>query len=232
MNRIFILLLPFTFTMTVFAQSDFGIKLNGGLSRISNSAQKEVYNTTWMVQLAPSGQGGIFYNFHFGEKSVLGAELLFVQIEGKEQIEFVLTDENGNNAGHVTDKVYKHISYLGCPVYYGLQLNKVSINIGAQASFTLISSARSKGQAIYNDTITRFSNKYDKLNIKKYDFGLRAGIIFKLTDKISFEGNYYFGLNNIFNNQTLYWTWRVQQATIGVKYNLRTTVPKMEETIK
>lgn len=216
MKRKLTILLLLSINITAFSQHNFGLKVNGGFSRISNSVDPS--NSTWTVQFAPSGHTGLFYNMQLENKSAIGAELLFVQIEGKEKLKMDLIDINGNNVGTITSDIYKHISYLCLPVYYGYKFNKLKINVGFQTSFALTSSGQEKGQATYNGDLTTWDNKIDELNIDRYDFGPRAGVIFNCTDKFAIEGTYYFGVNNILGNGSPSWTWRVQQATVGLRY--------------
>lgn len=215
------ILLLLTINLTVCGQHNFGLKINGGLSRISNSLNPS--NSTGTVQFAPSGHAGFFYNLNLNNKSVIGAELLFMQIEGKEKLKMDLTDINGNNIGNSTSDLYKHISYLSLPICYGYKFNKLTINVGFQTSLVLTSSAREKGQATRNGAITTWDNKYKELNIDRYDFGPRAGVTYRLTKKFTIEGMYYFGANNILDNDVPNWTWRVQQATVGLRYTFLTT---------
>lgn len=222
MKRKLTILLLLTINLTVFGQHNMGLKVNGGLSRISNSFNPS--NSTWTVQFAPSGNSGFFYNLQLKNKSVIGAELLFVQIVGKEKIKIDLIDINGNNVGISTGNLYKHISYLSLPICYGFKFNKLTINVGFQTSFVLISSAREKGQSTHNGDVTTWDNKFKELNIDSYDFGPRAGVTYNLTDKFAIEGTYYFGVNNICGNDELNWTWRVQQATVGLRYTFLTTI--------
>lgn len=227
MKRQLTLLILLAINLAVFGQHNLGLKVNGGLSKISNTFQ--ISNGTNKIQFAPSGLSGIFCNLHLGDKSVLGAELLFIQIEGREHSEFDAIDVFGNKTGTITDDIYKHISYLGIPVYYGLKFNKMTINLGLLVSFTLASSGREKGRAPYNGEVLTWDNEFDELNIDSYDFGPRAGVIFNLNDRFAIEGAYYYGANNILDDDGPDWTWRVQQATVGFRYTFLTTTKKEKE---
>jgi opacity protein-like surface antigen len=215
---------------TVAAQHDFGFKANGGLSCLS------VKTETTQTQVpkfyfVPSGQGGLFYRFNFKDKFSFSTEFLFVQIEGKETLKLPLTDQNGNLTGNYSDgTIYRHISYLGIPLYLGYTFKKVNINFGLQANFTLSSSAESKGQVNYNGQLYTWDNKSDKLYINSTDYGIFIGLVFKLTDKFSIESNYYYGLTNLIKDSQLAndWTWKVQQVTMGLRYKLFSLKPNSE----
>ncbi|MCE9539114.1 MAG: PorT family protein [Bacteroidetes bacterium] len=228
MKKLLYLLTIFHSSFSVFGQQEIGIKANVGLSRIYNNENSPL--TTLKIYFVPSGQGGIFYNFNFGNKSLLGAELLFIQINGKEQLDLQGTDIHGQPSGETfTDNTEKHISYLGLPIYYGFKIKKLTLNLGIQTSLVLMSGGEEKGQVPDGyGGISTWDNKFDKLYIDAFDFGARAGLIFNLTNKFSIEGTYYYGINNILQkdkyNSEL--KWKIQQMTIGLRYTFFTIKKK------
>ena len=217
----FILSIVIAFNLNTFGQQQFGIKVSGGLSRITESI--ELSNATLTTLFVPSGQGGLYYNLSLGKKSSLGAELLFSQIEGKNVMEMDLIDIEGNKIGHVTDIAFRHISYLSLPVYYGFKIKRLTINGGFQISYALASSGREKNDATINEINEEsysYNRKTDDINISNLDFGPRAGIIYHLTNKLAVEGTYYYGINNISKSNPLNWELKVQQMTFGIRYAL------------
>ena len=217
----FILSIVFTFNLQTFGQQQFGIKVSGGLSKITNSM--ELQDVTFATPFVPSGMVGFYYNLALSKKSSLGAELLFSQIEGKEKWEVDFIDLDGNKVGHGTDLTYRHISYLSLPVYYGFNIKKFTINGGFQISYALASSWREKNVATINgvpDGTYNYNRTTDDINIENIDFGPRAGIIYNLTKKLAVEGTYYYGLNNIQKGDPSYWKLKVQQAALGIRYAL------------
>lgn len=218
MKREITILVLLIIGMTGFGQQNLGLKINAGLSKISNNLNSP--QSKIVIQFVPSGYVGLFYDLQLGDRSRLGAELLFIQIEGKERHETDLTDQSGNPTGELlTSEVWKHISYIGMPIWYGFKVNKLTINIGLQVSTVLTSRGREKGRVLYNGDVIVW-DKSGEINIDSYDFGPRAGLIFSLTDKFAIEGTYYYGINNILGNSLATdWTWRIHQTTIGIKYN-------------
>jgi len=66
MKQLITLLTTLIIQLTVFGQHDIGIKINGGLSYLdtkfhSNESVDKIY-------FQPSGQAGLFYNFHLRDK--------------------------------------------------------------------------------------------------------------------------------------------------------------------
>lgn len=170
----------------------------------------------------PSGQGGLFYNFQFKDKFLIGTDVLLIPIYGHEYLKLPLVDINRNSVGVSEDHIYRHIYYLGIPVYFGYSFKKVNINLGFQTNFVLASGGEVKGNATYNGQYNTWDNKVNKLGINNYDYGVRAGLLYKLSDKLSIETNYYFGLTNLIKDSQLskFDTWKVQQWTVGLRYNL------------
>jgi opacity protein-like surface antigen len=217
LELIFIFLLS---QLVVPAQQDFGVKLNGGISKVE--ANRNLTNPT-KLGFAPSGHGGLFYNLHLGKRSSIGLELLFMQIEGKEHMKIIYTDRFGVPTGEYgTDDLNYHISYLSLPIYYGFKVKKFTFNIGAQAGIVLANNAREKTRVSYNGEPLSLENE-GRMNIDVYDFGARAGIIYNLYKKFSVEAVYYYGINNILaKTAPAGWNWTVQQLTLGVRYKIFT----------
>lgn len=228
MKRQLIILTILLFNFSIYGQQNIGIKANGGLSRIYNNFNSSPA-TTLKFYFVPSGQGGLFYNLPLGNKSLLGTELLFIQIEGKERWETRWTDQNGNPTGEIDfDNIEKHISYIGLPIYYGFKIKKLTLNLGVQTSFTLMSSARAQGQVPNGyGGISTWDNKADNL-YDPFDFGARAGLIFNLTNRFAVEGTYYYGINNILikNRYNTELKMKIQQMTIGLRYTFFTIMKK------
>jgi opacity protein-like surface antigen len=206
------------FNLYTFGQQQFGVKISGGVSKITNTWESP--NATFTMLWVPSGQAGVYYNLSLNKKSSLGAELLFSQIEGKRKIEMDLIDIDRNHVGHATTIDLSHISYLSLPVYYGYTINRLTILGGAQLSYAMNSSGSSKSNAIVDGENFHSEEKSNDLNITKYEFGPRAGIVYHLTDKLAIEGIYYYGINNIQKGEPVMWKLKVQQMTLGIRYSL------------
>lgn len=231
MKSLFSIGIFFTICSTTSAQNDFGIKINGGLSKIT--ANRELTNATSEYKFAPSGQGGLFYNLHPGKRSLIGAELLFSMIESKETMKITYNDKFGNplNDYFITNLDY-HISYFSIPVYYGYKIKGLTINLGAQASLALSSRGHWIGTAPSNGSILTFEGE-DELNIDSYDFGPRAGIMYDLSKRLAVEASYYYGINNILSNTAPpEWIWKIQQITLGLRYKFFTHNRKDSSTVK
>lgn len=204
-----------------FANQQFGVKFSGGLSQISNSLNMPTLST----QFAPSGQGGVYYNQILRNTSSLGMELLFSQIEGKETwegYELLMNSDNKMGMVYLKNNLHRHISYISLPVYYGININKLTIHAGAQISYAITTSSRSESTGTWNEQPYHKETKSVHMDVDKFDFGPRVGMIYPLNNHLSVETTYYYGFNNIQKNGSPADELKVQQASLGVKYNLWT----------
>ncbi len=213
-----------------FSQNDFGFKVNGGFSQISAKLYSSPSIVTQNFYFVPSAQSGFLYNHHLGKRSLLGVEILFIQIDGKEHMQNQEVDLYGNPTTFITTTdIWRHISYLGLPIYYGFKIKKFTLNIGIQLNLALKSSGRYKSEYIYNGDKITSDDKYNNLAIDSYDFGTKGGLIYNLSKKFAFEATYYYGFNNIykygnitFGNPRPLFNIKVQQITLGLTYKFYT----------
>lgn len=149
---------------------------------------------------------------------MVGAELLFLQMEGKKKFDGVLSDMYGNKTGTFISTTFWNISYIALPVYYGFRIKKFNINLGGQASVMVASSYNHKSHIKMDNGETDDIRTGDDLNnIDRFDFGPRAGLFFDLSEKFALEANYYFGLNDIISGNHVI-SRRNQQLTVGLRY--------------
>jgi hypothetical protein len=226
--RQFFLTIILLTTGLTYGQSFIGVKVNGGLSYFKT--ELKMYPPSPMTQeFHPmlSGQGGITYNYIFKNKFLIGTELLYTQIEGKEYLK-VLTGvtTNGNfisDNGFYEKNSFRHIYYLGLPIYFGYNVKRLNLNLGFQANLALASGSQSYLNGIYsNGEAFSYDTNQNDLDISKLDFGGRIGIFYKLSDKYSIETNYYYGLTNLIKDKNINEppVWHIQQLTFGLRYNL------------
>lgn len=221
LKTIFHSLFLLTLVSTAFGQHRVGIRVGAGLSRISNSF--EYPNASIKIYQAPSGLGGLYYNFQFNEKSSMSTELLLAQIEGREIIKWKFYDSNGNSTGNSTSHIYKHITYLALPVSYGFSIKKTTVNVGFQAAVALRKEGRVKIDQVNNGDASSSDGKL-KLDIDRYDFGPRVGVGYALSEKLSAEGIFYYGINNLLSDDNvLSFSWKIRQLSFGVRYSLWST---------
>jgi hypothetical protein len=213
------ILISWTLNMSSYGQY-VGLKLNAGLSKIPETNElfpgaPEKYQS----KFAFSGTAGVLLRFKTSKKSFLQSEILFIKVAGNETNNVNIVDVNGNKIQELKTSAKKHLSYVGIPVFYGWQKNKTAITIGFQIACALNSKGSIESQRTDNGITMRYTYNQSELDIKKFDYGPRLGLMYDLSTKVSFEGLYYHGLPNILDNNTKD-TWRVRQLTIGLLYKI------------
>ncbi len=173
----------------------------------------------------PSFQTGAFYAYKGGDRLSLGAEILFMQINGQQYMVLDIS-QPGSGTQTMSDNFVSRINYLAFPVYCAYGLNKISFNLGAQANFVLSSTGKENGQTIMNGVATNWQKKPSKLGIDNYSVGVKTGMVYYLNRRIAVDINYYYGFNNILESAALskYLTWKIQQISIGLRVSLKKKV--------
>lgn len=206
--------LTFLFCLSkCFSQYDFGVKINSGLSKISNSIKYD--NVTSSIKPSISAQVGLYLNYNLYDSLFIGGDVLLLQIEGKEKMVYDEPSGPGIVPKTITENINTHLSYIGIPLYFGYKIKKMIVNIGFQYLYMIYSSSVDKFQIESQSFELRKSN----LNLIKYNYGPSILFLFKLSEKINIEANYYYGLNTIskiidFENR------KIQQLTFGLKYKI------------
>jgi len=227
MKRLFTNIILFAVTVSAFGQQSFGIKINAGFSYLKTErvTYPQIPETQKFYPVL-SGQGGLTYSYSFNSKFQIGTELLYTQIEGKEVFNGfsgLLTNNTFISDGSYEINMSRHIYYLGLPIYVGYNFNKLNVNVGVQGNFKLGGSTHWTASSSSNNGATEsYESGSNKLDINKFDYGLRLGVFYKLTEKYSIEANYYHGLSDIINGGFISGSpfWSVQQLTVGIRYNL------------
>lgn len=229
LNLICLLAIFIAFTVNAFGQQ-FGVTARGGISRIYGQLESNNYQSSTMTtSFSPSFQAGFFYQLPTGNKTSLGAELLFSKVQGGQTLKWDNTDVVVESFG--TDFIDESISYISLPVYYGITFKRLTINGGFQISYTLSSSGSFETNSIWKpiepvgDNTPRplFGNWNRDLNnlpVKAFDFGPRIGGLIRLTNRLSLEGMFYYGLSNINQLKSSEEALKVQQMTVGMRYSL------------
>jgi hypothetical protein len=197
----------------------FGIKASGGLSYVS-ATSAELYCQTLTNFWRPSGQAGLFYNLRLKTKILLGADLLFSQVESKSHVDYITPDTCAYPGPFARYNIHSlgHTSYISVPIYFGYNLKNFNINVGFQTSLLLINNA--EGQAINADSGSITSADL-KLGIKTCDFGARIGLGYQFCKRFSIETSYYFSLINSSKGDYYYATTsRVHQILLGLRYSI------------
>lgn len=206
------------------AQPDMGIKINPGFSNIKTTLsgnRSGVMEQKNFLQL--SGQLGFYYSIPFNIRSQISTELLMIPIFAKDRITIKSIDARGNETGEYTEiTFFQRILALGLPIYVGYAIKKFNLNFGFQMNYHLGGEGYSEGFFTNNGNLIPFENSKVKLDIRKIDIGIRPGLNYQVTPKLSVNGNYYWGLTNLLKPipKADITKWMVRQFTLGVQYRI------------
>ena len=218
-----LLVIPtFLIALTSASQStySYGFDFALGLSSISMKGE----NIDFQEKISPTGNAGLFYLTKIKNRGLFGLEVYVAQIEGRWNYQSSITDGLGNEIGVSTTEGRQHLTYITFPIYSGITINNTSCYLGLQAGIA----ASGKRDDTITTSINGIESSEDQLgnlSILLPDFGIRAGIIIKLSNKLSLHTKYYQGLINIFDRETTLsnFTWRTQQFTVGIRFSIRNT---------
>lgn len=191
---------------------------NIGLSKVTSNLP---ISGDYKVKFTLSGNLGMFLEKKIGQKSSLGIEALWVQIEGKEiTVNKALTAFNGQELeviGVISDKSTLHSSYVGIPVYYRFEFGKIGIKGGFQSMIFLFASSNYEASGeIYGEPYEAESEMKD-IKFDRIDIGPKVGVDYRLNDKFRLRADYYHGLTDITSDE-FPWERRNRQFNLGINY--------------
>ena len=218
MLKLQLIILHIFLYLSGFGQSSFGFKANAGVSWIKNPIVAE--ETNWKTLIAPSGHTGLFVHIDLSNKLIFGTELLLVQIEGRERVEIdagSLTIGGGGagNIAYIIDFNY-HLSNLAVPIYLGFKSGDITVNIGGQIHYVFRSSANKRVQNLDSGLTPIKDADFTDQYVGDIDYGMLAGLQYKVSDKLAVEWMTYYGISNLFSEDS--WLLSGRQISIGLRY--------------
>lgn len=220
MSKILLLCIALFVCVNILSAQNFiiGATANLGMSKITSNLP---ISGDYKVRFTPSGTLGVFLEKRIGAKSFLGAELLWVQMEGKEvtddKVLMGIVDSEPGVVGVISDQSNLHSSYIGVPFYYRLGLGKLGIKVGVQPMFFLFASSNYKASGeVYNAPYETESETKD-IEFEKIDIGPKIGLDYSLNTRFRLRIDYYHGLTDI-TSDTFPWERQNRQVTMGGQY--------------
>jgi hypothetical protein len=205
------------------AQPDIGIKINPGFSSIKTTLVENPLGVMEQKKfLQISGQLGVYFSIPYNSRSQISTELLLIPILAKERITIKSIDARGNTTGDYSEiTFFQRILALGLPIYAGYTIKNFNLNFGFQINYHLGGEGYSEVFFTNNGQPLTSENSKVKLDIRSIDIGLRPGLSYQVTPKLSVNSNYYWGLTNLIKPINASDTkWNVRQFTLGIQYRL------------
>ena len=153
-------------------------------------------------QFHPGISGGFFWEFKINNKWSIQPELLYTQRNTKTS-DFSKYFSSSVSL-RASDDVF--LSYLSVPVIVKYRFNNVlAVHAGAEYNYLLYA----------NEDLL----KDNKEAFKKNDIGLTAGMEYAVSNRLSFYGRLFYGLNDI-NNINTFHRWNTQQFQVGAAFSV------------
>ena len=191
-----------------------------------NYAQSKNTNTTPFSEaeskFTSSGNVGFFLEKKIANKSSIGLEALWVQIEAKQTENEILwtgtSITTGEPAGFSNTEHRDHFSYIGLPIFYKFHLKKLGIKAGLQPMLYLFGSSNFSSNGELNGQPFADSSETKDIELN-HDYGPKIGIDYDLWRGIHLRVDYYHGLNNIFPDGTPdFFEGKNRQVSVGFNF--------------
>lgn len=206
-NTIFLFITIMVAQIT-FAQNNFGIQVNGGLSNFAPPYNSEEYSENFNKF---SYLIGIYYEANLNDKIALGTGLNLSSTHSEETNKDVYTFQ-------VFDIYYdKKMTSLGIPVYIVLNKNKkINFDAGLRVLFNI------DRKYIYQQTLnqTLIQDYNGEFKIKKTAFGGQIGVGYQVNDRLSVVTSYYRGLSDLDTDKYESTKLKSWQLHLGLKFAL------------
>lgn len=218
------LLLLLVMTISIYSANSQNLIIGGtgniGLSKVTSDLP---ISGDYKVKFTLSGNLGMFLEKKIGQKSSLGIEALWVQIEGKEITDDkALTVFNGQELeviGVISDKSTLHSSYVGIPVYYRFEFGKIGIKGGFQSMIFLFASSNYEANGEINGEPYEAKSEMKDIKFDRIDIGPKVGIDYRLNKKLRLRADYYHGFTDItITSDEFSWQRKNRQFNLGLNY--------------
>lgn len=236
-QTLFIFFLLLVLWVSVSGQSlQFGVTGNLGVSKITNEYGIRVVGNN-ADDHAVSGNAGFIFLYSPIKNFSIGAELLFVQMEGKQTYDNEFFDYGQTDGipfyiiiGLNSKGVSKtHLSYLGLPVFLRYRYRRIAGSIGLQTLFFHMGSAESKSRTTLNGVSTQSETSGD-FTARFIDYGPKMGLSFGITENLWLRADYYLGFKDVLDEDSRFvsLTRKNRQLTLGLNYFLTKTNTQSE----
>jgi hypothetical protein len=213
MKKTFLTLFATAVTFITFAQNEFGVQLNGGLSkftprflRMEDKYVKDLAKFSYLF--------GVYYETPLNEKLDLGFGLNYNNTKSVEN-----SNASDSEGTLWRDQYSKVMTNIGVPIYLEINTSeKMFFDVGLRFSINVDSENHFIGR---ENTMIYYERIY-KLNVKKIQFGGQVGVGYQINDDIAVFTNFYRDIMSLENSQGEEGMGlRSWQLHLGLKYALK-----------
>lgn len=192
MNRFFAVIF-FCFNLTgLFAQHQIGVRLDLGVSSISNESDQTAH---YEVKPNIAGSIGLTYVFQISEFMGAEADLLITQLNSAQ-----IQTYEGSFQGCIyctgTTSITRNFSftYLTLPIYLKLRADRVKFGLGFRTGFRMYDGSTYTQSSTIGGATVKIGPTGSPYGLKPIDFGPALLIDFDLTEKWALGAHGYMGI--------------------------------------
>lgn len=220
MRIVFTALLLFC-TLACQAQKfSLGPSAKAGISQVLFNKTDTVVGHSISNKLSFSLQAGAFAEYKFAKRFGAGLELLYWWQNGKVEDEFTYTDIISGKPVSEVDVYRAHLSYFAIPVFFHYYMQDVVLMLGAQSGFEFGEAATIQVTTSTDGVTEKFDETDFDSNLEDFDVGIKAGVLYKISDQVTAGLEYYNGRVNLSQNNDLPYASRNQYFYGSLRYNL------------
>jgi len=198
----------------------FGPSLNAGISNVIFVKTDTIPDHVISNRVQFSFQAGAFANYNIGKKFSVGMELLYWWQNGKARDQFSFVDPITNKGVDQTNEYKAHLSYVTVPIFVQYYVSDVILMLGVQGGYKFAESGSLKITTTEEGNTSEGDKTDVDLNFVNYDVGLKAGVLYKLSDNFTAGVEYYNGRINLSQNSTYPYSSRNQYFYGAFRYNI------------
>jgi Outer membrane protein beta-barrel domain len=198
-------------------QFTFGAKVDLGIAWMPMEPAK---TSGWKQRPWLGPQIGGFVKYGFNRKIGVEGQLSFNQIASRMRLSIPRTDVNGAVVGDGYHYLGNRMTAFSLPVMLSIYQSWCKILIGTQLNTIVGSSNRTWSNGLIDGQLPHYVAVYRPLPIKRFDLGLKIGLVTHLAGNFDVEASYYHGLRNLAQSDGRVTVWKVRQLTYGLRYTI------------
>ncbi|MBN2664068.1 MAG: hypothetical protein JXR68_10500 [Bacteroidales bacterium] len=211
MKKILFLCVIFLFSLNVFSQNSFGLKLAGGVSKITDELRYQKKS-----DFLPSANFGAFYNYKL-YNNFFGIDLLVDHIEGKVFSNYLIRGWYYSDYNMQINSDL-NLTYFSFPIYFGIKVDKLSAMISISNSIIIQKklSMNVIKTDFQNNNVISAENIFDSKYIENSNSSIGLTFLYSIFPNVSAEISGFFGLKTISNYSRI--NYNTRQITFGIRY--------------
>lgn len=198
----------------------FGPTGKAGISQVLFNKTDTVNDHSISNKLSFSFQAGAYAEYKFARRFSAGLELLYWWQNGKVEDDFSYVDPFSGNPVNEVNLYKSHVSYVSVPVFVQYYLSDVILMLGGHSGFEVSKSGSLQITTTSNGVTEEQEPRDYDLKLEEYDIGITAGVLYRISEKLTAGLEYYNGRVNLTQDNQIPYAARNQYFYGSFRYNL------------